>query len=332
MADNNTVDNNTVDIKKFTVSHAPFWHDGSRISLRNYNIALAALPAILLGIIYYGMPAVGVVSLSISSAIIWEFVFCRVTKRSLTIGDGSAAIIGMLFGMLLPATAPWWLVILGTFVAVVIGKQIYGGIGANPFNPVVVAIAILMISWKDLFDFNETLVNYDLDFAMVYPLAALKHFGVSAVDSFSTGDLLMGKQSGGIGSTFGLGLIAGGIYLIIRGIIRWEISLSFLAGIFITALIFNLTDSADPARYAGPVFHLFTGYTLIGAFFLATEDSSSPVNFIPMLIYGAGAGFLTVLIRNIGFYVDGVIFAILIMNLATPLLDKIRPKAIGKVA
>ncbi|RZB34304.1 MAG: Na+-translocating ferredoxin:NAD+ oxidoreductase subunit D [Desulfobacteraceae bacterium Eth-SRB1] len=329
MVDNNVADNNIVDTNKFIVSHATFWHDGSRISLRNYNIALAALPAILFGIIYYGMPAVGVISLSISSAIIWEFVFCRITKRSNTIGDGNAAIIGMIFGMLLPATAPWWLVILGTFVAIIIGKQIYGGIGGNAFNPVVVAIAIVMISWKDIFDFNEALMNYDFDFAMIYPLAALKHFGVSAVDSFSAGDLLMGKQSGGIGSTFGLGLIAGGIYLIIRGIIRWEISLSFLAGIFITALIFNLTNSA---HYAGPVVHLFAGYTLIGAFFLATEDSSSPVNFIPMLIYGAGAGFLTVLIRNIGVYVDGVIFAILIMNLVNPLLDKICPKAIGKAA
>ena len=221
IADNNVVDTNKVDTNKFIVSHAPFWHDGSRISLRNYNIALAALPAILLGIIYYGMPAVGVVSLSISSAIIWEFVFCRITKRSLTIGDGNAAIIGMIFGMLLPATAPWWFVITGTFVAVIIGKQIYGGIGANPFNPVVVAIAILILSWKNVFDFNEALLNYDFDFAMVYPLAALKHFGVSAVDSLNIGDLLMGKQSGGIGSTFGLGLIAGGIYLIIRGIIRW---------------------------------------------------------------------------------------------------------------
>ncbi|MBU4345016.1 MAG: RnfABCDGE type electron transport complex subunit D [Desulfobacteraceae bacterium] len=327
-ADNNTIDNNTVDIKKFIVSHAPFWHDGSRISIRNYNIALAALPAILLGIIYYGMPAVGVVALSISSAIIWEFVFCRIAKRPVTIGDGSAAIIGMLFGMLLPATAPWWFIIIGTFVAIIIGKQIFGGIGANPFNPVAVAVAILMLSWKNVFDFNEALMNYDFNFAMIYPLAALKHFGVSAVDSFSMGDLLMGKQSGGMGSTFGLGLIAGGIYLIIRGIIRWEISISFLAGIIITALIFNLTDSA---RYAGPAVHLFAGYTLIGAFFLATEDSSSPVNFIPMLIYGAGAGFLTVLIRNIGIYVDGVIFAILIMNLVNPLIDKIRPKAIGKV-
>jgi electron transport complex protein RnfD len=138
----------------------------------------------------------------------------------------------------------------------------------------------------------------------------------------------MGQQSGGIGATFGLGLIIGGIYLIIRGFIRWEISVSFLAGVVITALFFNISD---PARYAGPVFHLLTGYTLIGAFFLATEDSSSPVNFIPMLIYGAGAGIMTVLIRNIGAYIDGVVFAILLMNLVNPLLDKIRPKALGKV-
>jgi len=317
-----------VDNNKFIVSHAPFRHDGSRISTRNYNILLAALPAILFGIFSYGMPALGVISLSISTAIIWEFIYCRITKRPMTIGDCNAAVIGMLLGMLLPATAPWWFVIIGTFVAIFIGKQVFGGIGANPFNPVVVAIAILMLSWKNVFDFNEALINYDFDFAMVYPLAALKHFGISAVDSFSMGDLLMGKQSGAIGSTFGLGLIAGGIYLLIRGIIRWEISISFLAGIFITALIFNTSDSA---HYGGPVIHLFSGYTLIVAFFLATEDSSSPVNFIPMLIYGAGAGFLTVLIRNIGVYVDGAIFAILIFNLLNPLIDKIRPKAIGKV-
>jgi electron transport complex protein RnfD len=109
---------------------------------------------------------------------------------------------------------------------------------------------------------------------------------------------------------------------------RWEISLSFLAGVFITALIFNLSDSA---KYASPLFHLFTGYTLIAAFFLVPEDSSSPANFIPMLIFGVLAGVMTVLVRNIGAYVDGVPFSILLLNLANPLLDKIRPKAIGKV-
>ncbi len=108
---------------------------------------------------------------------------------------------------------------------------------------------------------------------------------------------------------------------------RWEISLSFLAAVFVTALLFHL---ADPDKYVGPVFHLLTGYTLIGAFFLATEDSSSPVNFVPMLIYGAAGGVLTVLIRNIGAFPDGVVFALLMMNIANPMLDKIRPRAMGK--
>ena len=114
----------------------------------------------------------------------------------------------------------------------------------------------------------------------------------------------------------------------LRGYMRWEIVLSFLAGVFLTALFFNL-GNAD--KYAGPMFHLFSGYTLIAAFFLVGEDSSSPANFIPMLLFGALAGFLTVLIRNVGAYVEGIPFSILLVNLANPLLDRIRPKSIGKV-
>ena len=138
----------------------------------------------------------------------------------------------------------------------------------------------------------------------------------------------MGRQLGGIGSTFGLGLIVGGIYLIIRGFIRWEISFTFLAGVYLTALLFH---QVDPVRFVGPGVHILSGYTLLGAFFLATEDSSSPVNWIPMLIYGVVGGIMTVLIRNIGAYIDGVILAILVINLVNPLLDKIRPQALGKV-
>ncbi len=315
--------------KKFIVSHAPYWHDGSHITTRSYHTMIAALPAVILGMIHYGFAAVGVVSLSVSSALIWEYLMNRMTGQPVTIGDGNAALVGLLLAMLLPATAPWWMVVTGTFVAIVVGKQIYGGIGGNPFHPSLVAAAILMLSWKDFFDFDAALVNYELSFPMAYPLAALRHFGTSAIEGFSPGQLLMGNQIGGIGSTFGLGLIAGGLYLILRGFVRWEISLSFLAGVLCTSLIFNL---ADGARWAGPGFHLFTGYTLIGAFFLATEDSSSPVNFIPMLLYGAGGGLLTVLIRNIGAHADGVVFALMIMNIANPLLDKIRPRALGKVS
>ncbi len=314
--------------KKFIVSHAPFWHNGSSVTERYYNIVLAALPAIVLGITQYGIPAISVVALSVSSAIFWELAMNYLTRRSITIADGNAGLIGLLLAMVLPATTPWWAVLTGTFIAVIVGKQIFGGIGSNAFNPVMLALAMLMVSWKELFDFDQALLNYDLDMVMLYPLATVKNFGVEAIDSFNTWDFLLGRQSGAIGSTFGLGLIGGGIYLIIRGFIRWEIPVSFLLGIFLTAGIFNLSA---PDRFAGPIFHLVTGYTLIGAFFLATEDSSSPVNFIPMLIYGATGGIMTVPIRNIGTHIDGVVYAILTINLLNPLLDKIRPKAIGKV-
>jgi len=316
-----------VEPKKFIVSHAPFWHSGSSITERNYHTMIAALPAIVAGIYYFGMPALAVMALSVSTSIIWEYVFNCAAKRPITIGDGSAALIGLVLGMLLPATAPWWLVIIGTFLAVVVGRQIYGGIGANPFHPALVSVAMLMLSWKNHLNFDQAYVNYDFGFTALYPLGALKHFGTIATEPFHIVGLLLGKQLGGIGTGFGLGLIVGGIYLIYKGFIRWEISLSFLAGILLASLVFYI---ADPSRFADPLFHLCTGYTLIGAFFLATEDSSSPVNVVAMLIYGAGAGVLTVLIRSIGQFPDGVVFAILILNLINPLLDKIRPTAIGK--
>jgi electron transport complex protein RnfD len=314
--------------KKFVVAHAPFWHDGSKIFTKNYNIMIAALPAVLMGISQYGAPALGVIALSMAFAMIWEFLWNLITRKPTTIGDGSAGVTGLLLGMLMPATAPWWVVVLGTFIAIVVGKQIFGGIGFNPLNPPLLALAMLVISFKGVFDFNEALRNYDLGFIMTYPLADLKAFGPTAIQKFGIGDLFMGKQGGAVGSTFGLGLTVGGVYLLLRGYMRWEIALSYLVGVFITAWLFNVSD---PTKYAGPMFHLFTGYTLIAAFFLVSEDSSSPVNLVPMLIFGALAGLMTVLVRNIGAYVDGVPFSILLLNLANPLLDKIRPKAIGKV-
>jgi electron transport complex protein RnfD len=314
--------------KKLIVSHAPFWHNGSRVTVRSYHTMLAALPAVLGGIYYFGTPALGVACLAVATAIIWELVLDLVTGRSITVGDGNAALIGLLLAMLFPATMPWWAVITGTFIAIVIGKQIFGGIGSNAFNPVALAVAIMMVSWNGLFNFDGMLLDYDFGFAAAYPLAAAKHFGSVSLESIRLGDLLIGRQTGGIGATFGLGLILGGIYLMIRGFIRWEISLAFLAAIYVTALLFNQIDSV---RFVGPGVHILSGYTLIGAFFLATEDASSPVNKVPMLLYGAVGGIMTVLIRNIGAYVDGVILAVLVINLVNPLLDKIRPQALGKV-
>ena len=315
--------------RKLIVSHPPFLHCGRSITERSYHTLLAMAPAVLVGFILYGLPAIGVVAISVSSAMIWEFLFKRVSRRPVTIGDGSAAVIGLMLALLLPATMPWWTVIIGTFLAIVIGREIFGGIGGNSFNPVMVAIAILMVAYPNKFDFDGMLANYDFHFSILYPLGALKHFGVAAAGQFHLGDLFLGKQIGGIGAGCGPALLAGGLYLMLRGFIRWEISVSFLAGIIISAECFHL---ADAARFAGPGIHLLSGYTLMGALFLATEDSSSPVNTLPMFLYGGIGGLMTVLIRDIGAYADGVVFAILFINCISPLLDKIRPKAIGKVA
>ncbi len=312
---------------KYIVSHSPFIHIGNCISNRSYNIIAAAFLAILPSFFTYGAPAIGAVCLAISSAMLWELLMNVVSKSEYTIGDGNAATIGIVFSMLLPATVPWWVVITGTGIAVVMGKTIYGGIGANPFNPVLIGYALLKLSWGDLLSIDESLLNYNFDYTMASAIDALKNIGVESVDKYTLTDLFLGKQAGGMGSTCGLALLAGGLYLIVRGMIRWEICVSFLTGIILTSLIFNL---ADPSKFAGPMFHVFTGFTLVGAIFLATEDSSSPVNFIPMLIYGLGCGVMIILIRNIGKFPDGVVLAIIVMNIVSPLIDKIRTKSRGK--
>lgn len=314
---------------KFIVSHAPFLHIGNGVPERNFNTIIAALPAALMGLAYFGVPALGVMCLSVSSAIGWELLLNKASKRPVTVGDGHAALTGLILGMLFPATAPYWLVLTGTFLAVVIGKQIFGGIGANPFSPAALAYAILMVSWKNYLDFDAQLVNMNFDFAAFHPLVAVKAFGTESVADLRIGDLIIGRQIGGIGATCGLALIFGGIYLVARGFMRWEIPVAFVAGLLVTATLFYM---ADPEKYAGPLFHLFTGFSLIGAIFLATDDSTSPVNTLAMIIYGAVGGIMTIVIRNIGQYPDGIIFAILLINLINPLVDKIRPKALGKAA
>lgn len=313
---------------KLTVSHAPFWHDGDSLFKMNLNIIIAALPAVLFGIIQFGAPALGVLALAVSSAMLWELLSNIVARQKPTLGDLDSALIGLIFGMMLPSTASWWLVVTGTLVAVVVGKMIFGGTGANPFNPALLGIAVLTLSWPMFLDFDSAYVSYDVSHTALAPLPALKSIGAEGIAGlFPTGDLLMGKQFGGIGSTFGLGLIVGGIYLILRGYIRWEIPFAFIVGIIVCSLAFNM---ANAEKYAGPMIHLFSGYTLLGAFFLATENSSSPVNTIPMLIYGFAAAAMIILMRNVGVYADGTALAILLLNLVNPLIDKISPKALGK--
>lgn len=312
---------------KLLVSHAPFWHNGDSLFKQNLNFLIALVPAALFGILNFGAAALGVLALSMSSAMLCEMVMSVISKQKIAIGNMESAVIGLLFGMMVPATMPWWVVITGTFIAVILGKFVFGGTGGNPFHPTLVGIAILTMSWPAFVDFDTAYVSYQFDFTALAPLAALKSQGTSALSLFSTCDLLMGKEVGGIGSTFGLGIIIGGIYLMLKGYTRWEIVVSFIIGILITASIFFVLH---PDAYAPPLFHLFSGYTLLGAFFLAVENSSSPVNRIPMLIYGFLGGFMIILVRNIGIYSDGTVLSIMLINLINPLVDMIKPKALGK--
>lgn len=312
--------------EKHIVSHPPFIRVGNILFQRHVTIMVAALFALIPGMVEYGAQAIGVVCLSVSTAVFWEFIISKLSGKEPAINDGNSAVIGLILAMMLPASTPWWAVITGTAVAVILGKMIFGGTGGNPFNPAALAIAVLLVSWPHLMNFTGALAHHEASFYMVEPLWNAKNFGPAVAASYPPLSLLLGKQAGGIGAAAGLGIIIGGLILILRGVSRWEISLSFVAGVFIAAWGFNLSN---PDVYAGPVFHLLTGYTLLAAFFLATEDSSSPVNPLAMVLYGLGGGLMTVLIRNKGIYADGAVFAVLLMNLASPILDKIRPRVIA---
>ncbi len=311
------------------VSPAPHRHLGGSVTCRWYNIALALLPAVIAGIVRYGWGGLGVIGLAVASAMAGDALGQRLFGKAITLADGSAIVSGLLFGMLLPAGTPMHMVIvagvLGTFVV----KQIFGGLGANPLNPALVSWAILRITgaWSANLDFDLALVNYDLGFPLKYPLAVVKQLGAAGAAEFSKMDLFLGRQTGGVGSTAVVWLLIGGLYVLLRGIVPWRITLGFLLGVFFAGVIFH---AASPERYPDAIFHLLAGNAVFGAFFLATDYGSSPVNRWPMFLFGLGAGMLTVVLRSWSTYPDGVVFACLLMSLFVPLLDRLRPK--GRVA
>ncbi len=323
-------------MKNLLVTPAPHIHSG--ISIRNtmFTILIALLPVIVYAIYGYGWDAVRVIALGISSAMLWELLIQLLFRREITINDGTAVITGLVFALILPASATWWMIIVGTFIAMLIGKHIYGGNGSNPFNPVLIGWAAITLSWKDRMNFSLSMINYDLNFPIEYPLTVLKKAGTAGLSVFNINtqdiwagklNLFLGNQVGGLGTVAGYLILIGGLFLILRGIISWRIPSFFLIGIFITSFIFW---KSNPAAYADPVFHILTGSVLFGAFFLATDYASSPVNKTAMALFGLGCGVFTIIFRVWSNYPDGVAFAILIMNIINPLLDKIRPKIPGK--
>lgn len=308
---------------KLTVSSPPHWNSNDSIARIHAHLIIALIPALVYGLAVFGFHAARVVSLSVLTAVASEYLIRKLFGKESTTTDGSSVFMGLVFAMLLPPSVPFWLVIIGVFLSVFIGREIFGGLGSTPLNSVLVGWAIIRISWPDYLNLNMASVNYDLGYSIRYPLTVLKKGGPGFVSDFNLLDLILGQQVGGIGTPAVLLILIGGLYLLFKKIIPWEIPVSFSSGLLLFSSVFWLADSS---QYANPLFHLVTGNAMFGIFFLSTDTASSPFNRWGMIVFGLGCGFLTVIFRVWSVYPDGVIFAILVMNLFTPLLDKIKKR------
>lgn len=307
----------------FSMSAAPFWHCGRTVHGNSIHTLVALVLVIAMAFWHWGISVFGVVALSMLVSMLTEELWNKIMGRPSTLKDGTAAVSGVLLACLLPANAPFWLVILGAFCAITFGKMAFGGYGANPVSTVCVGWAMIFVSFPIYMDANAMLLQTDF----VDPLVRLKYFGPDfMMSSVTFTDLLLGRQIGGLGSAQNLAIILGGLYLIAKGIIRLEIVISFIAGILLLGGILNIVD---PGQYVNPFYHVLTGSTLLCAFFLATEFSSAPDRVIGMVLYGLVGGMLVVTIRTFGIYTDGAPFAVMLINLLSPYFDMIQPKPFG---
>lgn len=315
---------------KLVISPAPHIHGGDSVSKNMTTVIVALVPALLVGLYYFGLGAIIVTLTAVISCILFEYLIQKyVLKGTNSIMDGSAALTGLLLALNLPSNIPLWMVIIGSLVAIGIAKMSFGGLGNNPFNPALIGRVFLLISfpvamtsWPKPIPFNPSYLDAE---TAATPLAMMKsHFGTLP----TTLDLFLGNMGGSLGEVSVLALLIGLIYLLIKKIITWHIPISILVTVFIFAGILNL---ANPEQYASPVIHLFSGGLMLGAVFMATDYVTSPMNPRGMLVFGVGIGIITVLIRTFGAYPEGVSFAILIMNAFTPLINTyIKPKRFGE--
>ncbi|MBN1829434.1 MAG: RnfABCDGE type electron transport complex subunit D [Deltaproteobacteria bacterium] len=304
---------------RLIVSYAPHLRSSDSIEKVMYTVAAALLPATAASIYYFGLRALFVTIVAVLSSVLFEFLMNKIRRREhLTCFDGSAVVTGLLLALNIPASLPYGMVILGSFIAIVITKELFGGLGYNPFNPVLVGRVFLLISFPVAMTHWPAPHVVDMVTA-ASPLGILKTDGVAAVSNLSFWQLFFGEIAGSMGETSSLAILLGAIVLFFRGYITLTIPLAFIGT---TAMFTGIFYIADPARYASPLFHLMTGGLLLGAFFMATDWVTSPMTRRGQIIFGCGCGFLTGLIRLFGGYPEGVAFSILIMNAFVPLLDR----------
>ena len=287
-------------------------------------VILSLLPSAIAGCVFFGPKAAAVLAVCVISCVAFEALSRKIMKREQTVSDLSAIVTGLLLGMNLPATTPIYIAVIGSFIAIVIAKQLFGGIGQNFVNPALVARIVLMLSFTE--SMSTWVVPYWYTKAVdtttgATPLTAswinYTESGVAyKMAPFTLGEMLWGETGGCIGETCAIALIAGGVFLIVTGIISAATPVAFIGSY--SLLTFIYTGSAVETLYG-----VLAGGLLIGAFFMATDYATTPVTTKGKIIFGLGCGLMTFIIRTFGSYPEGVSFAILLMNLLTPYIDKL---------
>jgi Na+-translocating ferredoxin:NAD+ oxidoreductase subunit D len=300
---------------KLIVSSSPHLHKDESVSRIMWTVVLSLLPAGIAGVIIFGRSAFWVILLGVFSALLAEAVFQLLSKKKLTIFDGSALITGLLLAYNLPPNVPFWIPIVGAFFSIAIGKQIFGGLGQNIFNPALAGRVFLMASWPKYMTAFSAPLNYDA-VAQATPLAALKEGKV--LEHLPYMDLFLGKHGGCIGEVCILALLLGAALLFIKGYISWHIPISYI----LTVGLFTYIFSPQGLFRGDWLFHILSGGLILGAFFMATDYVTSPLTRKGQVIFGVGCGLLTAVIRLWGGYPEGVSYAILMMNAAAPIIDR----------
>ena len=328
--------------KTLELRTSPHLLSGYSVDTIMFNVVVALAPAVAFAIYAFGWAAVAVLGTAAATCVATEGIAGRVAGKRSTLGDWSAAVTGLLYGLTLPASLPLWMVVVGGVISMVVGKLLFGGLGQNPFNPALVGRAVMqatfpiaMTTWLPPFAAGRfaglpgsllalpfTQPVYDAA-TQATPLALWK-FGHKATGA---ADLALGFAGGSTGETSALLLALGGLYLVARNMMSWRTPVAIFASV---AAVSGALHLANPERYAGPAFHLFAGGLVLGAVFMATDMVTSPITRGGAWIYGALIGALVVVIRVWGGMPEGVMYAILLGNAAAPHLDRlIRPRVYG---
>ncbi len=311
-------------MSNYAVTSSPHLRDKATTQRIMQEVCLALAPAGIAGVILYGLNAAILIAVCVLTCVLSELAWQKLTKQKVTVADWSAVVTGLLLAYNLPATAPWWMAMIGGMIAIILVKQMFGGIGSNFMNPALTARAILFISWSGLMGAYPNAQPFQFTADAVTGATPLAMLNAGTTEGLNLLDMFLGRQGGVLGETCSLALILGGVYLLIRGIADWRIPVSFIGTVFVCYLI---KDGAEMALY-----QVLAGGLLLGAFFMATDYATSPVTRLGRVIFGIGCGFFLFIIRAFANYPEGCSFAILFMNVATPMIDRFTmPRPFGEV-